>query len=109
MISATALLAYLVMRATDGSSTSEPGRLAGPAGGAYEEARGAESPADFFHKVRIALKEVREARYWLKLTVRAGLVNAPDAIAPLIDGADQLVAILTASANTARRRADHSA
>jgi hypothetical protein len=28
MISATALLAYLVMRATDGSSTSEPGRLA---------------------------------------------------------------------------------
>jgi hypothetical protein len=33
----------------------------GPDGGAnYEEARGAESPADFVHKVRIALKEVRE-------------------------------------------------
>jgi len=82
----------------------------GPAGGAnYEEARGAESPADFVHKVRIALKEVRETRYWLKLTVRAGLVNSPDGIAPLIDEADQLVAILTASANTARRRADQSA
>jgi four helix bundle protein len=81
----------------------------GPAGGAnYEEARGAESPADFVHKVRIALKEVRETRYWLKLVVRAGLVNSPDAIAPLIDEADQLVAILTASANTARRRADQS-
>ena len=79
-----------------------------PAGGAnYEEARGAESPADFVHKVRIALKEVRETRYWLKLTVRARLVDSPDAMAPLIDEADQLVAILTASANTARRRADH--
>ena len=59
--------------------------------------------------MRIALKEVRETRYWLKLTVRAGLVNSPDAIASLIDEADQLVAILTASANTARRRADQSA
>ena len=40
----------------------------GPGGGAnYEEARGAESPADFVHKVRIALKEVRETRYWLRL------------------------------------------
>ena len=81
-----------------------------PAGGAnYQEARGAESPADFVHKVRIALKEVRETRYWLKLTVRAGLVDSPDGIASLIDEADQLVAILTASANTARRRADRSA
>ena len=79
----------------------------GPAGGAnYEEARGAESPADFVHKVRIALKEVRETRYWLKLILRAGLVSRPDAVAPMIDEADQIVAILTASANTARRRAN---
>ena len=81
----------------------------GPAGGAnYEEARGAESPADFVHKVRIALKEVRETRYWLKRVVRAGLVSCPNTVAPLIDEADPLVAILTASANTARRRADQS-
>jgi len=79
----------------------------GPAGGAnYEEARGAESPADFVHKIRIALKEVRETRYWLRLVVRAGLIQSRDAVSPLIDEADQLVAILTASANTARRRAE---
>ncbi|PKN31217.1 MAG: hypothetical protein CVU63_25085 [Deltaproteobacteria bacterium HGW-Deltaproteobacteria-20] len=36
-------------------------------GSNYEEARGAESPADFVHKTRIALKEVRETRYWLRL------------------------------------------
>lgn len=79
----------------------------GPAGGAnYEEARGAESPADFVHKLRIALKEVRETRYWLKLVERAGLVEPSDAVARLIQEAEQLIAILTASANTARRRAD---
>ena len=82
----------------------------GPAGGAnYEEARGAESPADFVHKVRIALKEVRETRYWLRLILRAELLDRPHALTALIDEAGELVAILTASANTARRRADRRA
>jgi four helix bundle protein len=79
----------------------------GPAGGAnYEEARGAESPADFVHKVRIALKEVRETCYWLKLAVRAELMDSSQGLAQLIDEAEQLVAILTASASPARRRAE---
>lgn len=79
----------------------------GPGGGAnYEEARGAESPADFTHKVRIALKEVRETRYWLNLVVRAELLEDTEGLSELIDEAGQLVAILTASANTARRRAE---
>jgi four helix bundle protein len=78
----------------------------GPAGGSnYEEARGAESPADFVHKTRIALKEVRETRYWLRLAARAELLDRTQHLATLIDEADQLVAILTASANTARQRA----
>jgi four helix bundle protein len=79
----------------------------GPAGGSnYEEARGAESPADFVHKTRIALKEVRETRYWLRLAARAELLDRTHHLATLIDEADQLVAILTASANTARQRAE---
>jgi four helix bundle protein len=78
----------------------------GPAGGAnYEEARGAESPADFIHKVRIALKEVRETRYWLRLVLQAELLEAHQSVA-LIEEAGELIAILTASANTARRRAE---
>ena len=77
-----------------------------PAGGAnYEEARGAESSADFVHKVRIALKEVRETRYWLMLLERTGWVGDRAALAVLIDEATELIAILTASANTARKRA----
>ena len=78
----------------------------GPAGGSnYEEARGAQSPADFTHKTRIALKEVRETRYWLRLAARAELLDRTHHLALLIDKPDQLVAILTASANTARQRA----
>jgi len=57
----------------------------GPAGGAnHEEARGAASPADFVHQVRIALKEVRETRYWLKLILRAELLDCPHTLARLI-------------------------
>ena len=49
---------------------------AGTAGGAhYEEARGAESRADFVHKIRLAAKEVRESRYWLNVIQRAKLLD----------------------------------
>ncbi len=34
-------------------------------GANYEEARGAESKADFVHKVNISVKEARETLYWL--------------------------------------------
>ena len=95
-------------RRSTSTGSTEPARSerCGPAGGSnYEEARGAESPADFVHKTRIALKEVRETRYWLRLAARAELLERTQHLATLIDEADQLVAILTASANTARQRA----
>ena len=76
------------------------------AGGAnYEEARGAESPGDFVHKVRVALKELRETGYWLKRLMRADLVDDVDCFQRMIHETGELIAILTASANTARRRA----
>lgn len=78
-------------------------RCAASGGANYEEARGAESAADFVHKVRVALKEVRETRYWLRLAVRAGLLEQ-EYVVKLLDESHQLIAILTASANTARRR-----
>jgi four helix bundle protein len=51
-------------------------------------------------------EEVRETRYWLRLAARAELLDRTHHLATLIDEADQLVAILTASANTARQRAE---
>ena len=75
------------------------------AGGAnYEESRSAESRADFVHKVSIAAKELRESRYWLRLAGAANL--APQrTVDSLVDECSQLVAILTASAKTAKARA----
>ena len=42
-------------------------RSATSVGANLEEARAAESRADFLHKMRIAQKEAREANYWLRL------------------------------------------
>lgn len=78
-------------------------RAATGGGANYEEARGAESRADFIHKVGVANKELRESLYWLRLTEEAALVVDGD-LAALIREADELIAILTASIKTAKQR-----
>src|SRR5438132_10251498 len=40
----------------------------------YEEACAAESRKDFIHKVSIALKELRESRFWIRLIIRSELL-----------------------------------
>jgi len=70
-------------------------------GANYEEARGAESRADFVHKVRIATKELMESRYWLRLALRSQLVPERPAT-NLIAESSELIAILTTSAKTAK-------
>jgi four helix bundle protein len=71
-------------------------------GGAhYEEARSAESAADFAHKIAVAGKEVGESVYWLKITKRAAVTATLD-IERWIDEGLQLVRILAASVRTAR-------
>ncbi|HHT9131192.1 MAG TPA: four helix bundle protein, partial [Candidatus Tripitaka californicus] len=44
-------------------------------GANYEEACGAQSRADFIHKLQIVLKEIREALFWLKLVQRSEILN----------------------------------
>ena len=78
-------------------------RSATGSGANYEEARGAESVRDFVHKLRIADKEMREARYWLGLV--AASWSSPSAQAhELSREANELVAILSSSIRTASRR-----
>ena len=38
----------------------------------YAEAQSAESKADFIHKMKIVLKELRETKVWLVLIARSG-------------------------------------
>lgn len=78
------------------------------AGANYEEACGAESKTDFAHKLQIALKEMRESNYWLRLLVKSGTV--PEAlVADLLDESTQLRAILSKSVATAKGRAKENA
>jgi four helix bundle protein len=76
-------------------------RAATGGGANYEEARSAESTADFVHKLRVATKELREAHYWLSVVQRSDWVR-PGSLVRLIDEFDQLTAILVASARTAK-------
>lgn len=78
-------------------------RAATGGGANYEEARGAESRADFIHKVGIANKELREALYWLQLSQEAALVDDSELVV-LVREANELVSILTASIKTAKQR-----
>src|SRR6185503_13890772 len=41
----------------------------------YGEARGAESQADFVHKLRIVLKELNETSIWLRMIKRSRLLR----------------------------------
>ena len=71
-------------------------------GANYEEGRGAESRADFIHKLAVTWKELREVSYWLRLIHRAELVK-PKLVESMLDEAKQLVAIFSKSLETARR------
>ena len=41
----------------------------------YAEARGAESPADFVHKLKITLKELNETNVWLQIIRRSAMLT----------------------------------
>lgn len=97
------IIAALPKTPTAGHIAKQLTRSATAPGAHYDEARGAESRADFVHKVKIACKEMRESHYWLRLIGRAELLSERD-LSPTVDEARQLAAILTASANTASRK-----
>jgi four helix bundle protein len=69
----------------------------------YDEARVAESRADFIHKVRIALKEMSETCGWLRFIIIAELLSE-NKIAPLHVEGSELTAILAKSVKTASTR-----
>jgi len=71
----------------------------------YAEARGAESRADFIHKLRIVLKELNESKSWLEQIVANGLFSR-DKMAGIIAENQELVWIIAASIKTARGGSD---
>jgi four helix bundle protein len=72
------------------------------AGPNYEEGRSAESRRDFVHKLQIALKELRETRYWLHFCSRAKLLPR-NRLKEIVAECDELVRVVGKSVSTAKR------
>ena len=70
-------------------------------GANYEEACVAQSRADFIHKLQIALKELREASYWIKLASRLEL-EIPSNWNALVKENNELVLIFAKSIATSK-------
>ena len=70
----------------------------------YGQARGAESRADFVHKLRIAVKELNETGIWLLIILEARMVPIV-LVENLIKENRELARILGASIRTAQAKA----
>jgi len=67
----------------------------------YGEARGAESHADFIHKLGVVLKELNETSIWLRVIERSGILK-PELLTDIIEENRQICRIFTSSLKTAR-------
>ena len=66
----------------------------------YAEARSAESRKDFIHKMKVALKELRETLVWLKMIDKKGYCE-PERVKASIKETDELISIFVSSIKTA--------
>ena len=70
----------------------------------YGEAQSAESSADFIHKIKVCLKELRETRVWLLIIAKANLIaKATAELEYLIKEDNELISIFVSSVKTAKR------
>jgi len=72
-------------------------------GANYEEARGAESDADFIHKLKIVLKELRETLFWLH-AIHTSEIISTERLQPIIGETEELCNIIAKSIITTQRR-----
>ena len=72
-------------------------------GANYRAATVGKSDRDFLNKIRICQEEADESCYWLSLLADSGMVSAKK-LEAIRDEANQLTAIMTASAITVHKR-----
>ncbi len=70
-------------------------------GANYRAAGRSRSKADFVSKITVVLEEADEVVFWLELLQESGLIPA-QRLSALLDEANQLVAIFSASRRTAK-------
>jgi four helix bundle protein len=70
----------------------------------YGEAQAAESSNDFIHKMKICLKELRETSINIKIITKRNYVKNAEILQKTFSENMELIAIFTASINTAKSR-----
>ena len=68
----------------------------------HGEAQAAESRRDFVHKMKIALKELRETWRWMRLIHRVPLIQKPELLEAMLGETDELIRIFSSSIRTAQ-------
>lgn len=69
----------------------------------YGEVQAAESREDFIHKMKIAVKELKETRVCLKYIIKKEMIKPPAKLNLVAKENEELVAILSKSIETARK------
>lgn len=95
----------LVLSRTPGAHRQIAGQLlrSGTSVGANaEEAKAAYTRREFAFKNGIVLREARESRFWLRI-IAANKLAPSEGVTPLIDEANQLVAIYTVTVKRAKQ------
>ena len=72
----------------------------------YGEARGAESRADFVHKIRIVFKELNETSIWLRMIERSQLLKS-ELLVDIVQENGDLCKIFAATLKTARHETNN--
>ena len=70
----------------------------------HAEAQAAESTNDFIHKLRICLKELREAKRWIMLIQRLALLTQAEQVNNILLESEELIKIFVKSIRTAESR-----
>jgi four helix bundle protein len=78
-------------------------KAGGSVGSNYRAVCRARTRKDFINKLGVVIEEADESAFWLEV-IGEGNVLDPTLIAPLLQEANELVAIFTASRITARRK-----
>jgi four helix bundle protein len=100
-----------VLKVVAALSDNIPGRVIGnqlmkagsSVGANYRAVCRARSRKDFINKLGVVIEEGDESAYWLEV-IAEGNVLDPRRIGPLLEEANELVAIFTAARKTARRK-----
>jgi four helix bundle protein len=69
----------------------------------YGEARGAESRADFIHKLRLVLKELNETSVWLRIVYKSEWLR-PDQLVDILTENQELCCIFASSLTTSSKK-----